>query len=101
VCRASVSTGHSLCRASWCSILLTALICTYVYNFDPDKETWVETDASDFVTAGVLSQIYGDILRPVAFFSKKMSPAECNYMIYDKELLAIIRSFGTWRPVSQ
>src|SRR5882762_1535777 len=25
-------------------------------------------------------------------------PAECNYMIYDKELLAIIRSFETWRP---
>jgi reverse transcriptase-like protein len=38
------------------------------------------------------------ILRPVAFFSKKMNPAECNYMIYDKELLAIVRSFGTWRP---
>lgn len=27
-----------------------------------------------------------------------MTPAECNYMIYDKELLAIIRSFETWRP---
>jgi hypothetical protein len=29
-------------------------------------------------------------LRPVAFFSKKMAPAETNYMIYDKELLAIV-----------
>jgi RNase H-like domain found in reverse transcriptase len=56
-------------------------------HFDPDKETWVEADASDFVTAGVLSQMHGDILRPVG-----------NYMIYDKELLAIIRSFKTWRP---
>jgi reverse transcriptase-like protein/integrase-like protein len=67
-------------------------------HFDPDKETWIETDASDFVTAGVLSQMHNGELRPVAFFSKKMSPAECNYMIYDKELLAIIRSFETWRP---
>jgi hypothetical protein len=66
--------------------------------FDPDKETWVETDASDFVTAGVLSQIVNSVLRPVAFFSKKMGPAETNYMIYDKELLAIIRAFKTWRP---
>ena len=37
------------------------------------------------------------ILRPVAFFSKKMSPQECNYEIYDKELLAIVRAFEEWR----
>ena len=34
----------------------------------------------------------------MAFFSKKHSPAECNYEIYDKELLAIVRSFEEWRP---
>jgi RNase H-like domain found in reverse transcriptase len=67
-------------------------------HFDPEKETWIETDASDFVTAGVLSQMHNGVLRPVAFFSKKMSAAECNYMIYDKELLAIIKAFELWRP---
>jgi hypothetical protein len=67
-------------------------------HFDPEKETWVETDASDFVTTGVLSQMHDGILQPVAFFSKKMSPAECNYMMYDKELLAIIRVFELWKP---
>ncbi|KAH0613403.1 uncharacterized protein H6S33_005289 [Morchella sextelata] len=73
----------------------TAPILTH---FDPEKEITVETDASDYVSAGVLSQ-YDDngILRPVAYFSKKHSPAECNYEIYDKELLAIIRSFEEWR----
>ena len=47
----------------------------------------------------MLSQ-HGDdgILRPVAFFSKKHSLTECNYEIYDKELLAIIRCFEEWRP---
>ena len=30
-------------------------------------------------------------IRPYAFFSKKNSPTECNYEIYDKEMLAIIR----------
>jgi hypothetical protein len=63
--------------------------------FNPNKETWVETDTSDFVTAGVLSQIVDGVLRPVAFFSKKMGPVETNYMIYDKELLAIVRAFKT------
>src|SRR5699024_1413205 len=29
--------------------------------------------------------------------SKKLSPAECNYEIYDKELLAIVRAVETWR----
>ncbi len=27
-----------------------------------------------------------------------MSSAKCNYEIYDKELLAIIRAFKHWRP---
>ena len=38
------------------------------------------------------------ILHPVAFFSKKQSPAECNYEIYDKELMAIIPCFKEWQP---
>ena len=59
----------------------------------------METDASDYVSAGILSQIADDgLLHPVAFFSKKHSPAECNYEIYDKELIAIIRSFVELRP---
>lgn len=67
--------------------------------FDWNKEVILETDASDYVSAGVLSQ-YDDngVLHPVAFFSKKHSATECNYEIYDKELLAIIRCFEEWRP---
>jgi hypothetical protein len=68
-------------------------------HFDPDKETWVEVDASDHVVEGALSQLdeFG-VLRPVAFFSRKMNPQECNYEIYDKELLAIVKAFEEWRP---
>jgi hypothetical protein len=59
----------------------------------------MECDASDYVTAGVLSQKDDDgVLHPVAFFSRKMTPTKCNYEIYDKELLAIIRCFKEWRP---
>lgn len=38
------------------------------------------------------------ILHSVAYFSRKHFPAECNYKIYDKELLAVIRSAEKWRP---
>jgi len=45
------------------------------------------------VNGGVLSQYDNEgILYPVAFYSKNMVPAECNYEIYDKELLAIYYS---------
>ena len=59
----------------------------------------METDASDYVSADILSQ-YDDegTLHPVVFYSKKHSPAECNYEIYDKELLVIVRAFEEWRP---
>ena len=68
-------------------------------HFDYEREIVVETDASDFVSAGVLSQPDdAGILHPVGFFLKKHSPAECNYEIYDKELLAIVRAFEEWRP---
>ena len=67
--------------------------------FDPSKECHVETDLSDYVSAGVLSQEDDNgILHPVAYFSKRIVPAECNYEIYDKELLAIIQCFEEWRP---
>lgn len=33
----------------------------------------------------------------MAYFSKKHSQAECNYEIYDKELLAVIQAFQEWR----
>ena len=63
-----------------------------------DRKTVLETDASGWATGGCLSQ-YDDsgCLRPVAYFSKKLSPVECNYNIHDKELLAIIRCLNEWR----
>jgi len=54
----------------------------------------VKADLSDYVTGGILSQYNEEgVLHPMAYFSKWLSPAECNYKIYDKELLAIIRCF--------
>jgi preprotein translocase subunit Sec61beta len=72
----------------------TAPILRY---FDYDCEIIVETNASDYVSAGILSQ-YDDegLLHPIAFFSKKHTPAECNDEIYDKELIAIVRAFEEW-----
>ena len=51
-------------------------------------------DLSDYVSAGVLLQEDDNgILHLVAYFSKQIILVECNYKIYDKELLAIIQYF--------
>ena len=66
-------------------------------QFDPEKETLLEADSSGWSVGGVLSQYNKDgELHPCAYFSKKSSPAECNYEIHDKELLAIIRCLEEW-----
>jgi len=58
----------------------------------------VETDASDIASAGILSQPGSDrLLPPIAFFSKKHTPAECNYDIYDNQLMAVVCAFEEWR----
>jgi len=68
-------------------------------HFDHKREVIIETDASNCVSAGVLSQRDDEgVLHPVAYYSKKHSPAECNYDIYDKELMAIIKALEEWRP---
>ena len=60
-------------------------------HFDQSRKLYLEADSSDYVNGGILSQKDDDgVLHPVAFYSKNLLPAECNYKIYDKELLAII-----------
>jgi hypothetical protein len=67
--------------------------------FDRIKKAILEIDSSDYVNGSVLSQYKNDgILYLVAFYSKNMVSAECNYEIYDKELLAIIRYLKHWKP---
>jgi len=66
-------------------------------HYHPDLETKLETDASDGVVAGVLSQKHGDLWHPIAYYSKSMTDAERNYEIHDKEMLAIIRALQEWR----
>ena len=57
----------------------------------------MEPDCSGWALGSCLSQWHGNKLRPVAYLSRKLTPAECNYEIHDKELLAVIQSLEEWR----
>ena len=74
------------------------IIAPILKHYNPKKQTIIEADASDYMSSSILSQ-YDDegTLHPVAFMSEKYNSAECNYKIYDKELLAIVRCFERWR----
>src|SRR5690606_24525683 len=86
------------CQTSFQSLKETSTTAPILQHYDYSKPCVLETDASDYVSAGILSQYSAaGVLHPVAFYSKKHSPAECNYEIYDKEMLAIIRCLEEWR----
>ncbi|XP_078812643.1 uncharacterized protein lrrc75a isoform X3 [Oryzias latipes] len=66
---------------------------------DPQRQFIVEVDASDTGVGAVLSQreVSSGKLKPCAFFSRKLSPAERNYDVGNRELLAIKLALEEWR----
>ena len=64
----------------------------------PDTPIMVETDASDYTLAAVLSirTLDGDY-HPVVFHSWMFKDTETNYDVHDKELMAIYDTFKRWR----
>jgi len=73
----------------------TAPILTH---FILDTPIIVETDASDYAIAGILSITCADgEICPVAYYSQTLTAPELNYDTHNKELLAIFEAFWNWR----
>ncbi|KAG1953738.1 retrotransposable element [Pimephales promelas] len=66
---------------------------------DPSRQFVVEVDASEVGVGAVLSQRSpsDDKMHPCAFFSHRLSPAESNYDIGNRELLAVKLALEEWR----
>ena len=65
---------------------------------DQKKQFEVEVDASNYAIGAVLMQRdEKNILHLVAFFSKTMNEVQCNYDVYNKELLGLREMFKHWR----
>ncbi len=66
-------------------------------HFNSIREAILKTNFLNYVNDEVLSQYDDkDILHSVIFYSKNMISAECNYEIYNKELLTIIWCLKHW-----
>jgi len=69
--------------------MTTVFILKHFYSI---RKVILKTDFLNYVNDKVLSQYDDeDILHSMIFYNKNMILAECNYEIYDKELLIIIR----------
>mmetsp|Transcript_5617 Transcript_5617/g.17995 ORF Transcript_5617/g.17995 Transcript_5617/m.17995 type:complete len:941 (-) Transcript_5617:11-2833(-) len=65
--------------------------------FDPALPCIVSADASAVAVGGVLEQVENGVRRPVAYYSRKLTPAETRYTTRERECLAIKQCLVTWR----
>ncbi len=56
----------------------------------------MKTDFSGWCIDETLLQLMNDVWRLCVYYSKKNASAECNYEIYDKEMLIIIQCLKEW-----
>ena len=86
------------CRRSFNALKHAFTTAPILTHFIPDTPIIVETDASDYAVAGILSITCTDgEICPVAYYSRTLTAPELNYDTHDKELLAIFKAFRNWR----
>ena len=69
---------------------------------DSSKPFVLEMDASLFASRAILQQQDNNgNWHPCAYLSKSFNDMECNYNIWDRELLAVIRALTEWRHYLQ
>jgi transposase InsO family protein len=82
-------------KRTLCNAFATAPV---LRHYQPELPSRLETDASIQGIAGIFSQLQDNgNWHPVAFWSRKLTPAEKNYHTYDLELLAIVATMTHWR----
>ena len=81
------------CQQSFDELKKLFLSCPVLHLPDFAKPFAIATDASKYASGAILLQTdtNGD-WHPCSYLSQSFIPAECNYDIYDRELLAIIRA---------
>ena len=62
---------------------------TLLVHPQPEAPTCILTDASSSAVGAVLQQRIDDTWCPLAYFSRKLTPAQQKYSTFDRELLAI------------
>src|SRR3979490_759668 len=86
------------CQKSFDFLKTAFTLAPSLLHWEPDRILVVETNASDYALAAILSTIDSEgEIHPVAFHSRTFTGPELNYDGTNKELLAIFEAFKHWR----
>jgi cleavage and polyadenylation specificity factor subunit 1 len=72
---------------------------TMLVHYRPGAPLSLMVDASDSAVGATLQQVYDNSVKPLSFFSKKLSATESRYSTFGRELLAIYLSIRHFRHV--
>ncbi len=90
------------CQTAFDELKKRVIEASILSYFSSKLKTFLKSDSSDYVSIEVLSQKENDDhIKSIIYFFKTLFFVECNYEIYDKELLTIIRCFEQWRAELQ
>jgi hypothetical protein len=78
------------CQIAFDNVKERMAIIKELKMFDPELPVQIKTDASDLAISACLTQEHHGNRMPITYYLRKMSLAEQNYDIYDKELLAVV-----------
>ncbi len=85
------------CRIAFNTLKKVFTFKIILHYYNSDHKIVIEINALNYVFKDILSQYdENEILYSVAYFSKKHNSVECNYEIYDKELMIIVCAFKKW-----
>jgi len=86
------------CRIAFNTLKQAFTSAPILTHWVPDVQLVMETNASDYALAAILSIMTKDNeIHPIAFHSRTFSALELNYDVYNKELLSIFEAFKIWR----
>jgi RNase H-like domain found in reverse transcriptase len=86
------------CKLAFLTLKQAFILAPVLTHYKPGCPLVIETDASDYALAAILSQVESNgEIHLVTYLSRTFSDTELNYDTHDKELMAIYEAFKAWR----
>jgi hypothetical protein len=86
------------CKFAFLTLKQAFISAPVLTHYKPGCPLVIETDASDYALAAILSQVESNReIHLVTYLSRTFSDTELNYDTHDKELMVIYKAFKAWQ----